>query len=105
MIYAILSTDRPDGAELRHHTRPIHRDWLRGEHEMVRLLMSGATLQADGQTMNGSLVIVEANSLQDVETFAQADPYRHAGLFERWEIRPWDWTYGNPAGTPSINPL
>lgn len=105
MIYTLFCTDRPDAAELRRRTRPAHRDWLRGAHDNVRLLMCGATLQDDGQTMNGSLVIVEADSLHDVQAFAQRDPYRLAGLFEHWEIRPWDWTYGNPAGTPSINPI
>ena len=105
MMFAIFCTDRPGTADLRRRIRPIHRDYLHAAKGPVRLMLSGATLEADGQTMNGSLVVVEAPSLADVEAFAENDPYRQAGLFADWSIRPWDWTFGNPAGTASINPL
>ena len=104
MIFAIFCTDRLGAGELRRRTRPAHRDWLHSPHAKVKLLMSGATLEPDAKTMNGSLMIVSAESLVNVEAFTAQDPYRLAGLFEHWEIRPWDWTFGNPAGTPSINP-
>lgn len=105
MNFVIFSTDKPGAEALRKATRPIHRDWLHGQHDRVRLLMSGATLHSDGRSMNGSMIIVSAECLEDVQVMAEEDPYRQAGLFAHWEIRPWDWTYGNPAGTPSINPI
>ncbi|SCX72525.1 YciI family protein [Variovorax sp. EL159] len=105
MIFAIFCTDRAGTFELRRSIRPTHRDYLHSAKGAVRLVMSGATLCEDGKTMNGSLIVVEAESFADVENFAENDPYRKAGLFESWSIRPWDWTFGNPAGTPSINPL
>jgi hypothetical protein len=46
--------------------------------------------------MVGSLIVVEARAVADVEMFASQDPYRQAGLFETWSIRPWNWTTGNP---------
>ena len=52
MIFAIFCTDRPGTAELRRRTRPVHRDWLHASHAKVKLLMSGATLESDGKTMN-----------------------------------------------------
>ena len=32
----------------------------------------------------------------DVMAFVGNDPYMQAGLFERVEVRPWDWSLGNP---------
>ncbi|MDT4886907.1 YCII-related domain protein [compost metagenome] len=46
--------------------------------------------------MNGSLLVVEAASLAEVQAFLDDDPYVRAGIFERVEIRPWNWGLGNP---------
>ena len=50
----------------------------------------------DGETMNGSMLIVEAPSLAAAQTFAAGVPYRQAGLFAACEVRPWAWTLGRP---------
>lgn len=105
MYFTIFCTDKPDAEQLRKRVRPVHRDWLRGAHEKVKLRFSGATLAGESTRMVGSLLIVEAQSLQDVEEFALQDPYRKAGLFEEVKIRRWDWTFGNPDGSRSVNPI
>ncbi|MNW21367.1 YciI-like protein [compost metagenome] len=46
--------------------------------------------------MNGTLLVVEAMSLSEVQAFLGDDPYVRAGLFEHIEIRPWNWGLGNP---------
>jgi uncharacterized protein YciI len=46
--------------------------------------------------MNGSLLVVEAGSLEEANAIADKDPYARAGLFASVEIRPWRWTVGNP---------
>ncbi|MOA69943.1 YciI-like protein [compost metagenome] len=46
--------------------------------------------------MNGTLLIIEASSLPEVEAFIQDDPYVQAGLFTSIQIRPWHWSLGNP---------
>jgi uncharacterized protein YciI len=45
---------------------------------------------------NGSLLIVDVDSLGAARQIADEDPYRLAGLFETVEIRAWNWTVGNP---------
>jgi len=46
--------------------------------------------------MNGTLLVVEAEGINDVMAFIGNDPYMQAGLFDRVEVRPWDWSFGNP---------
>ncbi|MNP73759.1 YciI-like protein [compost metagenome] len=46
--------------------------------------------------MTGTLLVIEAASLPEVEAFMQDDPYVQAGLFASIQIRPWHWSLGNP---------
>ena len=46
--------------------------------------------------MNGSLVVIEAASLEAAREIAAGDPFAKAGLFASVEIRPWLWTLNNP---------
>lgn len=100
MHAVIFATDRPGTVELRLATRPEHRQYLR-EHaaHAVTVCFAGPTLASDGVTMNGSLIVVEAASLEAVRAFAADDPYQRAGLFAAVEIRPWNWTLGAPQAT------
>lgn len=96
-FFAIFATDKPGMLAVRERVRPAHRAYLRsagGSGVSVRL--GGPTLDADGVAMNGTLLVMEAERMEDVERFVRDDPYMHAGLFERVEIRPWDWSLGNP---------
>lgn len=106
LYFMVIGTDKPGALSLRVATRARHRDWLRGRHDRVTVLLSGASLEGDSTTMNGSLLVVAAACYEDVLAFSQADPYAHAGLFASVEIRRWDWTFGNPNGpTASVNPI
>ncbi len=98
MYYVIFATDKPDSLQLRLDTRETHRAFLRDhpDHSDVTMVHGGPTLADDAETMNGSLLIVEAPSLDAVRAFAAADPYAKAGLFATSSIRPWNWTLGRP---------
>ncbi len=45
---------------------------------------------------DGSLIVIEATSLEASRTVAAGDPFAKAGLFAKVEIRPWLWTMNNP---------
>ena len=66
---------------------PCHRGVVR---------FGGPTLDEAGASMNGTLLVIEAHSLPEVEAFVQDDPYVQAGLFASIQIRPWHWSLGNP---------
>ncbi|MNH34909.1 YciI-like protein [compost metagenome] len=61
---------------------------------VVRL--GGPTLDDAGAAMNGTLLVIEAGSLAEVEAFIEDDPYVQAGLFASIQIRLWHWSLGNP---------
>ena len=60
------------------------------------LLLAGPFTETDGQTMNGSLIVVEAASLQAAKAIAAGDPFAKIGLFASVEIRPWLWSINPP---------
>ena len=45
---------------------------------------------------NGSLIVIDAASLEAAREIAAGDPYAAAGLFAAVEIRPWLWTINAP---------
>ncbi|BAU74285.1 YciI family protein [Metapseudomonas furukawaii] len=95
--FAVFATDKPDRLALRDRIRPAHREHLRNPYpHRVVVRLGGPTLDGCDGRMNGTLLVVEAMSLADVQAFLGDDPYVREGLFERIEIRPWNWGLGNP---------
>ncbi len=92
MYFVIFGTDKPGAESVRAANRPAHREYLRGPGKHpVKVRVGGPTLREDGVTMNGTMLVVEADNLEAVRAFAADDPYSRAGLFETLEIRPWNW--------------
>lgn len=96
-FFAVFATDHPDSLALRQRLRPSHQAHLRAsDTHRVIVRLGGPTLNEAGVAMNGTLLVVEAGSLPEVEAFVQDDPYVRAGLFATIQIRPWHWSLGNP---------
>lgn len=87
MHFIIHCTDKPDSAHIRANNRPAHVDFLKSHRG--NLYAAGPILDDDGEGMNGSLLIVDFPDRAAVETFAAADPYAQAGLFDSVVIKPW----------------
>ena len=94
MLYALICTDKPNSLALRKANRPEHVAYLEGLGET--LVFAGPFTEADGETMNGSLVVIEAASLEAARKIAAGDPFARAGLFASVDIRTWLWTVNNP---------
>lgn len=87
MLYAIFCTDKPDSAAVRAAQRPAHLDYLRAVASQI--IVAGPTFAADGETVNGSLLVLDFADRAAAESFAHDDPYNQAGLFSTVEIRAW----------------
>ena len=72
MLYAVICTDKPNSLALRKANRPEHVAYLQSLGD--RLVIAGPFTEPDGETMNGSLIVIEAASLQA----AQADRRRRS---------------------------
>jgi uncharacterized protein YciI len=94
MLYALICTDKPNGLALRKANRPEHLAYLESLGEV--LVFAGPFTEEDGETMNGSLVVIEAVSLEAARDVASGDPFAKAGVFATVDIRPWLWTINNP---------
>ncbi|MBO0904877.1 YciI-like protein [Jiella sonneratiae] len=93
MLFAIISTDKPNHLQTRMDNRPEHLAYLNSLGD--RLKFAGPFLGGDEKPV-GTLAVVEAETLDAAKTIAADDPYAVAGLFEQVEIRRWNWTVKNP---------
>lgn len=83
-LYAIICRDKPGQLQTRLDTREAHLAHIR-DSGIVR--MAGPFIE--GGQMCGSLVVVEAEDLAGAQAWADADPYRAAGLFASSEVIEW----------------
>ena len=92
MQFLLYALDKDNHLNVRMENRPDHLEFLKaheGTDSPVRILIAGALRADDGETMIGSVVIVEAENKSAVEDFAQNDPYAKAGLFKSVDIKPY----------------
>ena len=96
MLYAVICTDKPGSLPLRQEKRPEHLEHLKSLGD--QLVLAGPFTEDDGVTMNGSLVVIEADTPEAARALAEKDPFFVHGVFESVEIRPWKWSVKNPNG-------
>lgn len=83
MKFVILGFDGPDGEAKRKIHRPAHLANLEPLSAQGRVVLAGPLTDK-----TGSLIIIEADSLEEAQRFARADPYSIHGVFERVEVHP-----------------
>jgi hypothetical protein len=93
MWYAIRGHDRAGSLAARREARPRHLARLVQMRELGRLMTAGPLPAIDAPEpgpagFRGSLLILEFDSQRDAETWAAADPYVSAGVFERVDVLP-----------------
>ena len=87
MLFIIHALDKPGALPMRLAHYETHKAFLgdTGAHG-VKMVMSGPLVADDGETMIGSLFLLEADSRETVERFNRADPFYAAGFWERVTI-------------------
>lgn len=85
-LFMMQGFDDAGGAEIHKATRPAHLEWIATLGDKVKL--GGPMLAEDGTTPVGSVIFLEAASLEEAKATYAEDPYRHAKLWRRIEIRP-----------------
>lgn len=93
MYYAIISEDIANSLDKRKAARPAHLARLQQLTDEGRLLIAGPHPAIDNENpgdagFTGSLVVVEFNSLQDAQAWADADPYVAAGVYAKVIVKP-----------------
>ncbi|WP_233342909.1 YciI family protein [Burkholderia cepacia] len=94
MLYIRLCFDRPGTTDLREQHRAAHRAYFQpnlGDGAMPRLVQAGPLCIDDTNDTNlGSFMILEANSLADVQRFHDGDPFTRVGLYDKVFLHRWD---------------
>jgi uncharacterized protein YciI len=86
MLYAMIAKDKPQSLDKRLAVRPVHLEHLNAIGE--KLVFAGALLGADGNP-EGSLCILQADSLEAATATFMADPFVKEGVFASVEVKPW----------------
>ncbi len=93
MLYAIIAEDHEGSLAARRATRPDHLQRLQALRDDGRLVLAGPHPAIDGSDpgdagFSGSLVVAEFDSLQAARTWADADPYIAAGVYDQVVVKP-----------------
>lgn len=96
MLFVIIGRDGPDAKELRPRLRPAHLEHLGTYDRQGRVRLAGPL--TDGA---GSLIVLEAESLEEARRIADADPYVTGGVFSAVEIHPFLQVLPPPAAKRS----
>lgn len=100
-LYVVYRIDRRDGkaAAIRAKTRPLHQQYMEQFRSRVRL--GGPILDASGIACGG-LMLMEAQSEDEVRSIVAGDPFEKAALSVRIDIHPFRWQTSRPADMPPL---
>lgn len=93
MLYAIIATDVQNSLENRLNARPAHLARLEQLKNEGRLILAGPHPAVDSNDpgpagFSGSLIVAEFDSLIAAQQWAEADPYRAAGVYASVLVKP-----------------
>ncbi len=93
MLYAIISEDVSDSLPLRLQVRAEHIARLDKLKSEGRLVIAGPHPAIDSQDpgdagFSGSLIVAEFTDLTSAQSWADADPYVAAGVYQSVTVKP-----------------
>jgi len=100
MFYAIISQDVENSLEKRKKVRAAHIARLQELQNEGRMLLAGPHPAVDSEDpgpagFTGSLIVAEFESLEEAQSWADADPYIEAGVYEKVIVKPFKRVFPN----------
>ena len=101
ILFAVYRRDRSDGRAggIRGELRPAHREYMKQFANRVRC--GGPLLDPDGQSVGG-LMLIEAESEEEVRRILRSDPFEQAELSASIEVHAFRWQTSRPADMPPL---
>ena len=84
VVYALDNRDTPDARDTHY---PAHKAYMAAP--TLAILMAGPLLDAQGAKPIGSMIVVEAKSLEEATAFACEDPFCRNGVWGEMTVRPY----------------
>ncbi|MFN4236095.1 MAG: YciI family protein [Vogesella sp.] len=93
MLYAITGQDVAGSLDKRLAARPAHLERLQALQAEGRLVLAGPfpaidSIDPGSAGFSGSLIVAEFASLEQAQTWADADPYVAAGVYASVAVKP-----------------
>jgi uncharacterized protein YciI len=88
-LFALYGLDKPGAVEVRKATREAHLAWIEALRPRVKI--AGPMFADDGATPVGSIMVIEADSLEAAKAEYSKDPYTAAGLWQSTTVRQFNW--------------
>jgi uncharacterized protein YciI len=89
MKFAAIIEYTQDKARIA-EVRPVHRQYLSGLRIQGQLAASGPFTDD-----SGALIVYEAGSREEAEKLLQGDPFFKNGIFQNYQLRPWNPVIAN----------
>ena len=94
MYYAIIAEDNENSLDKRLSVRPDHIARIEALKNDGRLVVAGPHPAIDSEDpgpagFSGSLIIAEFDSLDEAQSWADADPYIKAGVYKKVTVKPY----------------
>lgn len=93
--FCVHAFDRAGALPDRQRLRDSHRARLR-QHDHPVVVRIGGPLLNDDAAMIGSMLVIEAETREQVELYWAGDPYVAADLFASVSITAFNWGLGQP---------
>ena len=87
--FVIIAEDGTDeeAPDRRMAARPAHFDGAKKLKDANHFIIGGATLDDNGK-MNGSVMIVQFETEQELQAWLEKEPYITGKVWNRWQVRP-----------------
>ncbi|MCZ8252466.1 MAG: YciI family protein [Hylemonella sp.] len=98
MLFAFILIDKPDHGALRQRVRPEHKAYLGAMAD--RIAFAGPFTHDDGQTMLGSLLVIDFPSRDAAHAWLAEEPFTRAGLYASTTVHAFANLWPQKAGFP-----
>lgn len=99
MLFCFHNLDKPGASELRQAWRPAHKDYLAKVAD--RIAFAGPLLADDGQTMQGSLLVIDFPDRAAAEAWLKDEPFTRNGVYASVSIRAFANLWPQKVGFPA----
>ena len=87
MAFLILTFDKDGHSHVRDAHRAAHYSHIQAH--ITKITAGGGLRDDDDRAFLGGCILFDAETREEAEAFADADPFTKAGLFSRVEIIRW----------------
>lgn len=95
-LFAVTAYDLPDAHERRMAARPAHFAYV--ESIADKIALAGPLRTPDGQGFVGSILIYQADTIEEARALFEADPYFSAGIWDAPQVHPFTAAIGTLIG-------